>query len=744
MKNVRWVAVLVFTTTIISLAAAQSNPVAHASQLADHSQARPFLNAEGLTAAAHGRRASQLASLNIADPVNYASGGYAQALAVADVNGDGKPDVVVANQWCGHFDQYGACLEFEGAVSVLLGNGDGTFQPEVTYDLGGPGVLAVAVADLNGDGKPDLVVAYNGNGMPTSPVGVLFGNGDGTFQSPVTYDSGGEAASTAIADVNGDGHPDLIVANGSSDTVGVLLNNGDGTFQSAVVYSFFGYFALSVAIGDVNGDGYPDLVVADDCGSCGGSILLNNGNGTFQSPIYYDAGQPISSVAAADLNGDGKLDLVAGVNYTQDVGDVSVLLGNGDGTFQPAVRYSPGGGSITSVAIADINGDGYLDLVVGNANGYESQFYVSGGVIGVLLGNGDGTFQAVTTYSSGGFSTGSVAVSDINGDGRPDIVASNSCNAILLDYYCDQSNNSPLGVLINVPPGAKTSTTTIGSSLNPWAYGAPLTLSATVTPPGGGTATGTVTFYDGWIDLGSAELSNNEANLSGIAPAFGWHLFSAGYSGSGSVPASTSAPLVQVANQATTTTAVIANVNPSYPGQTVTYTATVAGQYGGQVTGTVQFLQGERKHQTTVCTATLANAQATCSATYTVVGSYPITANYFGDANNSGSTSPRLSHTVRALPAATTTTVITSGSPSQVGQAVTFTATVASNLPVPDGETLAFYHGKTEIGTGMTSNGVAALTTSFAKTGKYTIKADYPGDASHKASSGTVKQVVNP
>ncbi|MFY9660906.1 MAG: FG-GAP-like repeat-containing protein [Terriglobales bacterium] len=748
-------AVVAITAPLILHAQGPSKAANDFGQPADAKQVISLSGRVEPLATAESRRkyTRQLSSLSFANPIDYASGGYAQAVAVADLNGDGKPDMVVGNLVClDRNESNGVCIEAEGAVSVLLGNGDGTFQPEVSYTWGGPPVVSVAIGDLNGDGIPDLAVACNTDGSAGSVVSVLIGKGDGTFQTPVSYSSGSEnsIASVVIADVNGDGHPDLITANGGPD-VGVLLNNGNGTFQNAVTYSVGGpgLEASSVAVGDLNGDGYPDLAVATNCGECGGSVLLGNGDGTFHAPIYFDAGQGISSVAMADLNGDGKLDLVVGVNSSPEYNNVSVLLGNGDGTFQPVVNYNPGGeGAVTSLAIADVNGDGYLDLVVGNSTADWCNCVGAGaigGAVGILLGNGDGTFQSPISYSSGGFnSDGQIAVSDLNRDGFPDIAVPNSCNTILPDYGCDASNNSPVGVLLNIPPSAQTSATSIASSLNPWAYGAPLMLSATVTPPHGGTASGTVTFYDGWIALGSASLSDNTSTLSGIAPAFGWHLFVARYNGGEGVPASASAPLNEAANQATTATTVLASVNPSYTGQSVTFTATVAGQYGGQVTGTVTFRQGLGKRQITLCTATLVSGQATCDVTYPAVGTYTISAAYSGDANNLADTSANQGHTVKALPATTKTAVTSSGSPSLVNQTVTFSAAISSSLPIPDGETVTFYHGATVIGTGTTTNGTTALMTSFGKKGTYVIKATYPGDASHKTSSGTFKQAVDP
>jgi len=314
---------------------------------------------------------SQAPAVRFKPVVTYDPGGGApNTVAVADVNGDGKPDLLVSNA---------------GSIGVLLGNGDGTFQPALTYSTGDKNTYsALAVADVNGDGKLDVVVTNQAD----IGVGVLLGNGDGTFQPVVLY-SAGRDSSVAVADVNGDGKPDIVVAGGNS--VGVLIGNGDGTFQAVVTYSVVGYSATSVAVGDLNGDGRPDIVVAN-LGSSNGNrdgtadVLLGNGDGTFQSPLYYSSGgSQAFSVAIADVNGDGKPDLVLANNMTDNVG---VLLGNGDGTFSAAVTYGSGGDA-DWVTVADMNGDGKPDLIVSNE-------YASN--VGVLLGNGDGTFQAAVTF----------------------------------------------------------------------------------------------------------------------------------------------------------------------------------------------------------------------------------------------------------------------------------------------------------------------------------------------------------
>jgi len=299
------------------------------------------------------------------------------SVTAGDFNGDGKLDLAVTN---GGFN----------TVSVLLGNGDGTFQAAVTY-LTGSGPASVTSEDFNGDGKLDLAVAVFGSQDGPSYVSVLLGNGDGTFQAAVTYAAGSRPNSVTSGDFNGDGKLDLAVANSNlgpppaRDSVSVLLGNGDGTFQAAVSYSA-GTAPGSVTSGDFNGDGKPDLVVANfDSNTV--SVLLGNGDGTFQAPVSYLAGASPSSVTSGDFNGDGKPDLVV-ANYNSST--VSVLLGNGDGTFQAAASYDVAGDFAASVTSGDLNGDGRLDLAVAN-----------GSTVSVLLGNGDGTFQGAVNYATG-------------------------------------------------------------------------------------------------------------------------------------------------------------------------------------------------------------------------------------------------------------------------------------------------------------------------------------------------------
>ena len=333
-------------------------------------------------------------------------GSQPRSVAIADVNHDGKPDVVVANAASNN-------------VSVLLGNGDGSFQNQLTF-AAGANPFAVAVADVNGDGKPDLIVADNGS----NSVSVLLGNGNGTFQNPMTFATGAGPRAVAVADVNGDGKPDLIVANYSANDLSVLLGNGNGTFQAQQTFAT-GSQPRSIAIADLNLDGKPDVIVANH-GSNSVSVLLGNGNGSFQPQQTYATGATPFSVTTTDVNLDGKPDVIVANNGNDSVG---VLLGTGTGTLAPQQTIAAGFGPI-AVAVSDVNGDGKPDLIVANYNA---------GDVGVDLGNGDGTFQAQKVFPAGG-SVRAVAVADLNGDGRQDLVTANS------------STNNVSVLLGDVPP----------------------------------------------------------------------------------------------------------------------------------------------------------------------------------------------------------------------------------------------------------------------------------------------------
>jgi hypothetical protein len=345
---------------------------------------------------------------------DYGVGSGAVGLVAGDFNGDHRDDLVVV-------DSYASSL------SVLLSSSSGTLLSNEFYATGNA-PSGVAVGDFNGDGKSDIAVA-NGNPfaqkvvlgdyIPSQTVSVFLGNGDGTFQSHHDYPTGNYPLSVAAADFNGDGRQDLVTANRGDNTVSVLLANADGTFRPRVDYPTASA-PWSVVVGDFNGDGKRDLAVAASGGDVV-SILLGNGDGTFQSHVEYATGSVPVFLAVGDFNGDGKLDLVSA-----NLGDtVSVLLGRGDGTFMPHVDFGAGGPPL-SVAVGDFNHDGKSDLVVTNGGQVCNSLGCSAGTtIGVLLGNGDGTFQPVVQYPAGAGPQW-VALGDFNGDGKPDLAVANS------------------------------------------------------------------------------------------------------------------------------------------------------------------------------------------------------------------------------------------------------------------------------------------------------------------------------
>ena len=331
-----------------------------------------------------------------APPANYVARTEPLCVVFADLNGDGKTDMVVANSG-------------SNGISVRLGNGDGTLGDR-TDIVTGNGPTSVAVADVNGDGKPDVVVT-NRYDMTLS---VLLGHGDGTFGPGVLFDTGWDASCVAIADVNRDGFPDLAVVNYGNWTVSVMLGRGDGTFGARSDFDT-GINPQFVAIGDLDGDGVPDLAVANrgyfmSTGGCV-SFLWGIGDGTFADREDLTAGTGCYSVAIADYNHDGRPDLAVANAFDNTV---SVLLGDGHGAFAAKTDY-PTATAPVSVAAADLDHDGHLDLVTANYLACSTS---------ILMGQGDGTFGAMTEYPADKQSF-SVAIADLNGDTQLDLATAN-------------------------------------------------------------------------------------------------------------------------------------------------------------------------------------------------------------------------------------------------------------------------------------------------------------------------------
>jgi len=357
-------------------------------------------------------RRTLLSGLSFATAVPVTSGGQPAAVQVADVNGDGRADVIAFN--------------YNDTVSIFLTKQKGGSKPAITFadglDSNEFSQKSFAVADL-GNGKPDLIASeFNSN-----TVEVLMGNGDGTFSAPVPIVVAGNTVGVqgvAVADINNDGKPDLLTLNGDG-SVGTLLGNGNGTFQSPAETSVFPSNApKSFAVTDVNNDGNLDVIAFSEDGDQV-MALLGNGDGSFM-PAQAVAGIPSNAknLTVANFNGDADL------AFFDADGTVQVMLGNSTRAFaSPTLLYtsSPDGGLVAG----DFNADGIADILVSNSSGQAL----------VILGNGDGTFQSpvqsgfsIPSHSNGIFAR------DVNGDGKPDLVA----------IY---DNSSTIGVSVNETAG---------------------------------------------------------------------------------------------------------------------------------------------------------------------------------------------------------------------------------------------------------------------------------------------------
>jgi hypothetical protein len=698
---------------LVASAASQSSPIGRA----DHPSAFPKTQQQ--PAASRTAFAPQAPTLTFAKAVTYNTNlTYPFSIAVGDLNGDGNPDLVVGVAIAGYGD---------ADLSVLLGNGDGTFKAPVNYVSGGAGYMSVAIADVNGDGFPDLVFSdecQSANNCDHGTVNVMLGNGDGTFQTLVSYNSGGyDANFVSIADVNGDGKPDLVVANACQDSnctgngnVSVLLGMGNGTFAAPVTYDSGGSRPVFSAIGNLDADGNPDLAVVNNVSNSVG-VLLNNGDGTFRPVLTYGSPDDPHSLAIADFNGDGHPDIVVG---KENFNSVDVLLGNGDGTFQPAVIYPTAGGASWFVAVADLNGDGHLDVVSANACG--NCAHSLNGVMSVLLGAGDGTFQSPLQYPSGGGDSAGLAVGDFNRDGRPDVVV------------CNQDSGT-VGVLLNST--ASTTTMSVTSSPNPSLPNQSVKFTATVSSSEAIPDGSPVSFYLGISKIGTSTTTDGVATFTTSFSNAKSYTIKATYAAQGFFKGSL-ATVTQVVNKYTTTTALVSSLNPSNYGQAVTFTATVtpAGLY--PLTADVAFKDGTLA----IGGMALSGGVATLTKPKLGVGTHSITATYDGDALNGESVSPAITQNVSQ---ASISMVLTSTpNPSTSGKSVKFTAKLTSNGGFPSGQSVTFSYNNVTLGTAVINGeGVATFSTTTLPQGSDVVTAAYAGSVDYSSASAIVTQVLN-
>jgi len=655
------------------------------------------------------------------------------SLAVGDFNNDGRLDVAVA-------------IGTGSSIAICLGNGDGTFSVASSLAVG-TNPVGLAAGDLNGDGKIDLVANNNADGT----VSVLLGKGDGTFTNSATYPIGNQPIDLALADLNGDGKLDITVVNGADNTVQALLGRGDGTF-------FVGSYRVGanpsgITTGDFNRDGIPDLAVAN--GDASITIFLGDGHGGFKtlnsfpgcpSGPYY-----VGNILAADLNGDGTDDLAIVCGNVEAVEGaywyVNLVQGNGNGTFTNLVtlpnEYSP-----LDMVAADVDGDGIPDLVVSsstyvfayslhlnraygiysgsslqgvssgdfNADGRTDLLINGPGV--ALLAEGSGNFQTFTTGQTGGL-TG-----DFNGDGLTDFESNT-------DQQMQVSLSNGDGTFSN---GFLLSSNKLGTMQAPADFNG-----------------------DGILDLMSLTGLNAPLSLffgkddgsfvdSGVSllPQGGNYLTAiADFDRNGS-------PDIAILNLAAGVVTIALNKNSFQLSNTVLTESSGKVVAGGSVvlsaavtakqgtpTGNLEFKQAGVPQTTTPLIGGAAQATLTAPS---ITGTYGFTALYTGDGTFSGSLSQRLLVTVSA--ASTTTMVASSGSPSKLGQSVTFTATIHPQYSGTPTGTVQFYADGSPIGSASVSGGAAVLSTNTLTMGTHTIQADYSGDSSFTTSLGSVKQKV--
>ncbi|MHB1839379.1 MAG: beta strand repeat-containing protein [Acidobacteriaceae bacterium] len=516
-------------------------------------------------------------------------GNMADAVATADFNGDGLPDVAVAY------------LE-DGKVGVMLGNGNGTFGAQTLYSVG-KHPYSIAVGDLNHDGSPDIVVANETDGT----VSVLLNNGSGGFGTASTYTVGRLPTGVAIGDLNGDGFPDLAVTNYGGNDVSILINSGTGTFTPGSTPTLAaGTNPYNVAIADFRGDGKNDVAITN-FKSSDAEVYLGNGDGSFQSPTTFTipslpggggvapvGGIEPSSIAVGDFNRDGNLDFAVG---TAAGNTIAIFLGNGSGGFTSSAIQTLN--FPVSIAVGDVNGDGIPDIVNVNPNFNN---------VSVLLGKGDGTFSsrwqfptaATTAPNTVGAQPWAVALADFNQDGKLDIVTANTVARINLTMPAYQpapgavlSPASPNSTSVLLNSSGTSNVVTVSPNGNNVPYNSSVTLSAKITPAlGGVTATGSVLFED----TNGSPASNTPVPLAGGQGSVtlqnlgsGTHIISGLYSGDVNYQPNTTVAggqQVVVVNGTPVTLTLNPNTMP-YQG-TFTATITVTGTAaGGNPTGSL-------------------------------------------------------------------------------------------------------------------------------------------------------------
>jgi len=561
------------------------------------------------------------------------------------------------------------------------------------------------VGDFNGDGIQDLIISGDEN------IFLQLGKGDGTFSS-TAMNSAGQVA-LAAGDFNADGILDLVAtsADAQSFAVTVWLGNGDGTFKPTGANSSIGPSGSipgSVQVGDFNGDGILDLAALMNTGGNFNSltVLLGNGDGTFSSAAASTNLQDSNGqMAVSDFNDDSILD-VATANRNSN--SVSILLGNGDGTFSPVVVSPATGSNPFDLVTGDVNGDGKLDLVVSNGGG---------STLTVLLGNGNGTFTAGASSPQTGLFPGPITVGDFNGDHRADLFV--------------LANQGVVSMFLGNGDG----TFTLGSSL--LEQNSPLSIAAGDFNDDGSSDIAVVSTY-GYpgvtVQLSADQSATGMAAQIALPVATGTHQVVASYEGDTNFEPSISAETGLAAAVGTATIVVSPSANSVSYGTAETLNAKVTGD-GFTPTGTVTFIDGIKQLGTGALNG---SGIATFMSSSLAVGSHSITASYAGDTNYPTATSTAIPLTVNI---GTPTISLTTSGLGLYGMSLTMTATLTGGGVSPTG-TVTFFDGATALSTGAVSGGVAKYPTTALAVGSHTLTASYSGDSNYVGVTSAAVTVV--
>ena len=823
----------------------------------------------------------------LGSPTHYITVGNAGLFpVVADFNGDGNLDILAVSP---------AAPNPTGlsSITLLAGNGNGTFQSPAVTSLSFSGAQGVVTADFNGDGNPDLaILTYYGG------VEVLFGKGNGKFQNPVAYNTVPYGSTISISDLNNDGKPDLVVgiAGNSENSAIPLINQGSGIFNVGTSYPLGGWESASVVEGDFNLDGKTDIVLASECSETPSldnhcpdgtlSVLLGNGDGTMQRAAPANLTVTNHYTVLADMNGDGILDLVGTEDCYQNncgnaQGGIFVALGIGNGQFSPAMEFPAVVSNPTGLAVADLNGDGHPDVIVngyGNsssevavflgsldgslgsattyplaefANGFpvigdfagnhklgvavvqQSQHGSPSGV-GILLGNGNGTLQPEVFTETTEIYPFALAVGDFNKDGKADIAAMGITNGFGTDggitvmlgngdgtftvkpdpdgnpsfnYFYTCNSTDACVFLASYPSDGLISlyqpqiAAIIAADLN-GDGNVDLIIANECRLSDSGCSTGALVWFYGngdgtfqtpilnaspaqqlfdanYLGVAVGDVNGDgkpdivASTLSGVAvylaPFTSGTIYATSLHYDAEVPAigdlnGDGAPDIAISNGAvsngqsvdllfnrfpmssagTSTSLAITPYHSELVGQDVTFTVHVAALQGNAIpTGSVALLAGG----TTLATLPLdATGKASFSTSSLTAQTYDISAQYLGNAGFEGSISPAIVLAIRiAEPVVHTSTQLSASAYSPTpGETVTFTATVVpvSGSVVPTG-TVVFKQGETVLAIEPLDNtGTAAYQTSFTAEGFYLITASYSGDTLNFWSTGSAEVIV--